>query len=172
MDGRNSNDLGVDCGLLFRVQTFPKMKVSQACLDLIKRYEGLSLRPYRCPAGLWTIGFGHLIGDGRTLPAFWNRLFSVEECNALLAQDVARFERGVSAYITEPMAQGEFDGLVSFAFNLGLGTLQRSTVRQRFNRGDKAGAIEVLLKYNKSKGKVERGLTARRNSEAQLMKGK
>jgi lysozyme len=70
------------------------------------------------------------------------------------------------------MAQSEFDGLVSFSFNLGLGTLQRSTVCQKFNRGDKAGAIESLLKYNKSGGKVLKGLDARRKAEAQLMKGK
>jgi lysozyme len=144
------------------------MKTSQAGLDLIKRYEGVRRKPYRCPAGLWTVGVGHLIGDGLSLPDSWNRNLEAAEIDALLAKDVARFERGVARYISARLTQGQFDALVSFSFNLGLGTLQRSTLRQKINRGDKDGAIQSLLKYNKAAGKVLKGLDLRRKAEAQL----
>jgi lysozyme len=144
------------------------MKISQQGLDLIKRYEGIRLKPYRCPAGLWTVGCGHLIGDGIVLPDSWNRKFTVAEIDALLAQDVYRFERGVERYISAKLTQGMFDSLVSFSFNLGLGTLQRSKLRQKINRGDKEGALQSLLKYNKAGGKVLKGLDFRRKAEAAL----
>ena len=147
------------------------MKTSQQGLDLIKRYEGVRRKPYRCPAGLWTVGVGHLIGDGLSLPDSWNRTLEAAEIDALLAKDVARFEQGVARYISAKLTQGQFDALVSFSFNLGLGTLQRSKVRLKFNRGDKEGAIASLLKYNKAGGKELKGLTFRRRDEAKLMMG-
>jgi lysozyme len=147
------------------------MKTSQQGLDLIKHYEGLRLKPYRCPAGLWTIGYGHLIGNGSVLPDSWNRTFSVAEANALLVTDVIRFERGVTRYCPVKLSQGQFDALVSFCFNLGLGTFQRSTIRQALLRGDKITAIESLLKYNKAGGKVLKGLDNRRKDEAALFRG-
>lgn len=135
---------------------------------MLAHHEGVRQKPYRCPAGLWTVGVGHLIGDGHSLPDAWNRTFSLEEVYAILASDVTKFERGVERYITIPLKQCEFDALVSFAFNLGLGTLQKSTLRQKLNRGDKEGAIESLLKYNKAGGKVLKGLDNRRKDEAKL----
>ena len=147
------------------------MKTSQQGLDLIKRYEGVRRKPYRCPAGLWTVGVGHLIGDGLSLPDSWNRTLEAAEIDALLAKDVTRFERGVARYISAKLTQGQFDALVSFSFNLGLGTLQRSKVRLKLNRGDMDGAIASLLKYNKAGGKELKGLTFRRRDEAKLMMG-
>ena len=145
------------------------MRASKACLELIKRAEGVAKKPYRCPANLWTVGVGHLIGDGKSLPDSWNRTFSMEEIDGLLAQDVNRFERGVERLITVPMSQGRFDALVSFSFNLGLGTLQRSTIRSALNRGDKEAALACLLKYNKAGGKILKGLDLRRKAEAKLL---
>jgi GH24 family phage-related lysozyme (muramidase) len=144
------------------------MKASKKCLEMLAHHEGVRQKPYRCPAGLWTVGVGHLIGDGHSLPDSWNRTFSLEEVYAILAADVTRFERGVERFITIPLKQSEFDCLVSFAFNLGLGTLQKSTLRQKLNRGDKEGAIESLLKYNKAGGKILKGLDNRRKDEAKL----
>lgn len=148
------------------------MKASQACLKMLAHHEGVRTRPYKCPAGLFTVGVGHLIGDGKTLPDEWNRTFTLEEVYAILAKDVARFERGVERFITVPLTQGEFDCCISFAFNLGLGTLQRSTFRTKLNRGDKEGAIESLLKYNKAGGKVLKGLDNRRKDEAAMFRGR
>lgn len=141
------------------------MKTSAAGIALIKRHEGVRLKPYKCPAGLWTVGVGHLIGDGKTLPDAWNRVFSQEEVDALLAQDLVRFELGVARYCPVPLTQGQFDALVSFAFNVGLGALQRSTVRQKTNRGEREGAADALLAWCRAAGKVLPGLLRRRQDE-------
>jgi len=140
------------------------MKTSQQGLKLIERFEGLSLTPYQDCVGLWTIGIGHLIG--KTLPN--NRTLTINECYALLASDVAKFELGVAKYITAQLTQNQFDALISFAFNLGLGTLQRSSLRQKLNRGDIQGCIKSWAKYNKANGKVVKGLDARRKAEIML----
>ena len=107
------------------------MNVSEQGIKLIKHHEGVRSRPYRCPAGLWTVGVGHLIGDGKSLPDSWNRTFTQEEIDGLLKSDLRRFELGIHKMLPNvPLRQCEFDCLVSFAFNLGLGTFQRSTLRQ------------------------------------------
>jgi lysozyme len=144
------------------------MKTSQQGLKLIERFEGLSLTPYKDCVGLYTIGVGHLIGDGRSLPSSWNRTLTVNECYELLASDVTKFELGVARYITAKLTQNQFDALVSFAFNLGLGTLQRSSLRQKLNRGNQEGAIKTWLKYNMAGGQVIRGLDLRRKAEVSL----
>lgn len=144
------------------------MKASKECLKLLAHHEGVRTKPYRCPAGLWTVGVGHLIGDGRSLPDSWNRTFTLEEVYDLLASDVARFEQGVTRLITYPLTQNQFDALISFSFNLGLGCLQRSTIRSALNRGDKVAAMESLRKYNKAGGKVLKGLDNRRKDEEAL----
>ena len=142
------------------------MKLSPQGLKLIAYFEGVRLKPYKCSAGLWTVGIGHLIGDGSYLPDSYKRVFTLEEVYALLAKDVARFERGVERYCPNRLTQSCFDALVSFSFNLGLGTLQRSSVRQKINRQDYNGAAKSLLRYNKAGGVVSRGLTLRRQAEA------
>jgi lysozyme len=139
---------------------------------MLAHHEGVRQKPYKCPAGLWTVGVGHLIGDGKSLPDSWNRKFSLEEVYAILASDVRKFELGVERYINVGLTQNQFDALVSFAFNLGLGTLQRSTLRAKLNRLDYQGAIESLLKYNKAGGKVLKGLDKRRKDEASLFMSK
>ena len=147
------------------------MKLSVEGLNLIKRFEGVRNRPYRCSAGLWTVGVGHLIGDGKSLPESWDRTFTEEEINALLVRDLSRFERGVGMYIKVPLRQHEYDALCSFAFNLGLGTLQRSTLRQKINRNDKEGAAKEILKYCRAGGKIIKGLQRRREAEYQMFLG-
>jgi lysozyme len=146
------------------------MKTSNVGLQLIKHFEGIKLKPYRDCVGLWTVGCGHLIGDGHSLPDSWNRSFTIEECDALLAKDVRKFELGVARYINVPLTQNQFDALISFAFNLGLGTLQRSQVRQKINRGDKDGALKSWEKYNKAGGKKVTGLDLRRKAEIKIFK--
>ena len=131
------------------------MKVSQRAIILIKHHEGVRNKPYRCPAGLWTVGVGHLIGDGKSLPSDWNRTFTQEEIDALLKRDLSRFELGIHKMLPNvPLRQCEFDALVSFCFNLGLGCFQRSTIRQALLRGDKEAAMESLVKYCKAGGKT------------------
>ena len=145
------------------------MNVSERAIKLIKHHEGIRNRPYRCPAGLWTVGVGHLIGDGKSLPQSWNKLFTKEEIDAILKRDLRRFELGVRKMLPNvPLRQSEFDALVSFCFNLGLGCFQRSTLRQALLRGDKKKAMESLLKYCRAGGKILRGLQTRRLDEKAL----
>ena len=149
------------------------MNVSKAGIALIKHHEGVRSRPYRCPANLWTVGVGHLIGDGKLLPDSWNRTFTEVEIDGLLKSDLRRFELGISKMLPNvPLRQCEFDCLVSFAFNLGLGTFQRSTLRQALLRGDKKAAMESLVKYCRAGGKILKGLQTRRLDEKALFEGK
>jgi lysozyme len=142
------------------------MKVSNKLIQMLKHHEGVRSKPYRCPAGLWTVGVGHLIGDGKSLPESWNKIFTQEEIDGILKRDLSRFELGVSKMLPNVrLRQCEFDCLVSFAFNLGLGTFQRSTIRQALLRGDKEAAMESLMKYCRAGGKVLRGLENRRKDE-------
>ena len=147
------------------------MLVSPKCIEMIKHHEGVRLRPYKCPAGLWTVGIGHLIGDGKTLPDAWNRTFTMEEVNDILKEDLRRFERGVLRLCPNGLTQSRFDALVSFSFNVGLGNLQRSSVRMRHNRGDYDGAAEAFLMWTKAAGRVLPGLVKRRQDERSLYLG-
>ena len=142
------------------------MKISQAGVDLIKRFEGCRLKPYLCPAKFWTVGYGHVIGNGKTKPE--KQLYTQEEVNELLRTDLARFEQGVLRYCPVHLTQFEFDSLVSFSFNLGLGVLQRSTLRRKILRQDKQAAARNILKYNKAGGQVLKGLTRRREAEYRM----
>ena len=149
------------------------MNVSKAGIALIKHHEGVRSRPYRCPANLWTVGVGHLIGNGKSLPDSWNRTFSAEEIDGILKSDLRRFELGVHKMLPNvSLRQHEFDALVSFCFNLGLGCFQRSTLRQALLRGNKKAAMESLVKYCRAGGKILKGLQTRRLDEKALFEGK
>jgi lysozyme len=149
------------------------VKVSERAIKLIKHHEGVRNRPYRCPANLYTVGVGHLIGDGKSLPESWNRTFSQEEIDGLLKSDLRRFELGVHKMLPNVLLrQHEFDAIISFCFNLGLGCFQRSTLRQALLRGDKKAAMESLVKYCRAGGKILRGLQIRRLDEKALFEGK
>lgn len=152
------------------------MNISDKCLHMIRHHEGVRQNPYKCPAKLWTVGVGHVLfpeqgklkiddRDAFQPPAEAMRKYSMEEVNAILRADLDRFERGVERYCPVALTQGMFDGLVSFSFNVGLGTLQRSTLRQKVIRGDKEGAAEELLKYCMAGGKILKGLQKRRIDE-------
>ena len=156
------------------------MKVSAAAMNMIKHHEGVRVKPYRCPALLWTVGVGHVIDPSHAavkyedrknlpVPAGWDRVLSMGEVDALLAQDLGRFERGVLRLCPAATGrQGVFDSLVSFAFNVGLGNLQRSSLRMKTNRGDFEEAADEFLKWTKAAGRVLPGLVKRRNDERAL----
>ena len=153
------------------------MKVSAAAIKTIKCHEGVRTKPYRCPALLWTVGVGHVIDPSHTavkyeerkslpIPAGWDRSLAMDEVDAILAQDLAKFERGVARLCPAALGnQGIFDALVSFSFNVGLGNLQRSGLRMKTNRGDFDEAADEFLKWTKAAGKVLPGLVKRRKDE-------
>ena len=155
------------------------MKVSDKCISMIRHHEGVRFRPYRCPAKLFTVGVGHVLYplqsrlplDQRQdfpLQAQDDRTFTTEEVDGILKSDLARFERGVAIQCPVELTQGRFDALVSFSFNCGLGTLQRSTLRQKLLRGETEDAAQELLKYCMGGGKILKGLVNRRNDERAL----
>ncbi len=160
------------------------VKASKELIKMLKHHEGVRYKPYQCPAKLWTIGVGSVLyPEQAKIPSSIegmatrkayplkpedNRRWSEEEVDKLLAKDVARFERGLARYLPIRLSQNEYDAILSFCFNLGLGTFQRSTLRQALLRGDKITAIQSLLKYNKAGGKVLKGLDNRRKDEAAL----
>lgn len=159
------------------------MKLSQAGADLMHRYEGCRNRPYLCPAHIWTIGYGHVLYQqqirlpmvGQTCRKDYplaegdNRVWSKDEINSLFASDVSSFERGVLRLVPGVVGrQGAFDALVSFAFNAGLGNLQRSQIRIKANRGEWESAAEALMDWTKGGGRVLPGLVKRREAERAL----
>lgn len=148
-------------------------------LDMISHHEGIRLKPYQCPALLWTVGVGHVIDPNHAriplaerkalpIPAGWDRVLTMGEVDEILAQDLARFESGVRRLCPNGLNPGRFGALVSFAFNVGLGNLQNSTLRMKHNRGEYEAAADEFLKWNKAGGKELKGLTNRRKDEKAL----
>lgn len=156
------------------------MKTSDKAKEMIKHHEGVRNRPYLCPAKLWTVGVGHVLYPeqgkmkleerGRvSLRDADNKVWTKEEVDALLGNDLARFERGVVRLCPAAARnQGHFDALVSFSFNVGLGNLQNSGLRFKFNRGEIEAASNEFLKWTKGGGKVLPGLVKRRTDERNL----
>ena len=156
------------------------MKTSAEAIKMIKHHEGVRVKPYRCPALLWTVGVGHVIDPAHAkvlfderrnlpIPDGWNRTLTMDEVDTILAQDLGRFERGVARLCPAALNhQGIFDSLVSFAFNVGLGNLQRSSLRMKTNRGEYTAAADEFLKWTKAGGRVLPGLVKRRNDERAL----
>ena len=142
------------------------MKINQAGLDIIKRYEGYSATPYICPAGYPTIGYGHLIKKNEA-DLFKNGITKPEAENLLII-DCNKAQRSVANLITAPLNKNQFSALVSFVFNLGGGALQRSTLRQKLNRLEYEEIPNELIKWVYAGGKKLGGLIARRRAEAIL----
>jgi len=146
---------------------------SKAGLDLVKKFEGLHrvgddgmVRSYRCPAGRWTIGYGHTKGvrSGQKI--------TPQQADEFLAEDVEWCEDAIHRHVSVPLSQLQFDALVSFVFNLGEGNFASSTLLKVLNRGDYQGVPEQIMRWNKARvdGVLTalRGLTRRRSAEAAM----
>lgn len=133
------------------------MKISNNGLNLIKQFEGCRLSAYKCPAGIWTIGYGHTSGVKPT-----DKINSLD-ADRLLRQDIVRYEQAVNSIVKHPLNQNQFDALVSFTYNLGPGCLK--TLVANRNLTQIGNAIKL---YNKANGKVLEGLVRRRNAESKL----
>jgi lysozyme len=142
------------------------MKLSDAGLDLIKRFEGLRLKSYKCSAGVWTIGYGSTRIWGR--PVEPDDAITDAQADDFLRQDVAKFESAVNSVVRVPLTQNQFDALVSFTYNLGEGNLKRSTLVRLLNDGNYHSAADEFLRWNMAAGVVVPGLTRRRAAERAL----
>ena len=143
--------------------------LSPAGVALIQAFEGFSPTLYRCPAGWETIGYGHRVSP-HEVPRL-ARGISVAAAETLLHQDIARIERQIRPLLPQTLTQGQWDALVSFAFNLGARRLKHSTLRQRVLAGDHTGAAQEFLKWVYVNGKPSAGLRRRRLAEMALYRG-
>ena len=142
-------------------------KTSDKGIGLIKEFEGCSLAAYRCPAGVWTIGYGHTGKvDGKAV-SLGMRITQTKAAQ-LLREDLASFEAAVNAAVKTLITQNMFDALVSFSYNCGAGALRNSTLLRKLNAGDYLGAADEFPKWNKAGGKVLNGLVRRREAERKL----
>ncbi|BEM58903.1 lysozyme [Serratia marcescens] len=143
------------------------MKISDDGMALIKRFEGLRLQAYQDSVGVWTIGYGwtqpvagRKVGPGMAINA--------ATAERLLICGVAQFEQGVERLVAVTITQGQFDALVSFAYNLGLRALENSTLLRRLNAGDRQGAADQFDRWVNAGGVRLDGLVARRAAERAL----
>jgi len=145
------------------------MIASQAAIDLIQQFESLRLEAYLCPAGVWTIGWGHTAGvrEGMRITA--------ELAEGFLRRDIEQVESGLAAVIHVPLTQGQYDALVSLCFNLRGGAQRLPSIAPRLvakiNGGDGSGAADELLDIDRANGEVLPGLVRRREAERALFVG-
>lgn len=146
------------------------MQISQAGIDLIKKYEGLKLRSYLCPAGVWTIGYGTTGPDIKA-----NMVITKAEAEAYLGRDLEKFTDGVLTRCAPVVPnQNQLDAMVCFSYNVGLGNFATSSVLRLFKAGDIPGAARAFMLWTKAKdpstGKKRElpGLVKRRADEKAL----
>ena len=145
------------------------MKTSKKGLDLIKKYEGLELKPYLCPANVPTIGYGATYYPNGVRVTMSDKDVTEGFAEVLLLEMLERYEKGVERYVQSDINQNQFDALVSFAYNLGLGALKGSTLLKRVNENPCNENIIFQFKRWVNAGGVKlSGLVKRRNEESIL----
>lgn len=138
------------------------MRTGEAGINLIKSFESLRTEAYRCPAGIWTIGYGHTAGVRR------GDVIDAQKAEQLLTEDLRRFEAVVNQECPR-LNQNQFDALVSFTFNCGEGNLRKSTLLRCVKANpDGANIRYEFSRWNKAGGTVLSGLIRRRKAEAEL----
>jgi len=139
-----------------------KKKASENALKIIKEFEGLRYKTYKCPAGILTIGYGHTGPD--VIPGMQ---INETMADALLKLDIQKFENAVNRLVKVPITQNQFDALVSFTFNVGEGKLESSTLLKKINNNDLT-ARDEFFKWIYGGGKILPGLVKRRTAERAL----
>jgi lysozyme len=137
--------------------------IPKEAVDIIKKYEGRKLTAYKCPANIWTCGYGSAgpdIKEGVT--------WSIWEAEDRLKADLVRFASAVDKLVTVPITSNQRAALISFAFNLGAQALKESTLLRLLNEGKWEAAADEFPRWNKAAGRVLAGLTARRCAEQDL----
>jgi lysozyme len=143
------------------------MQISKTGIELIKRFEGLELKAYQDSVGIWTIGYGWSQPvDGKKIGH--GMVIDQATADRLLKCGVVQFEQGVNQLVKVKITQGQFDALVSFAYNLGLRSLSTSTLLQKMSTGDKQGAANEFGRWVNAGGVKLNGLVMRRAAEREL----
>jgi lysozyme len=144
-------------------------KIGTKGLDLIKSAEGLKLKPYLCPANVPTVGYGSTFYENGKKVALKDPKITEQRATELLQHSVRSFEQYVDSYCRDDINQNQFDALVSFCYNLGPANLKSSTLLKKLNLNPNDPTIaQEFLKWNKAGGRALKGLTKRRQAEADL----
>lgn len=138
------------------------MQTSNNGINLIKRFEGLRLEAYRDSVGIPTIGYGHTHG------VKMGDVITGAQADAFLREDLKVAELTINANAKVKLTQGQFDALASFVFNLGSGNFAKSTLLEKLNTGDYAGAADEFEKWVNAGGKKSPGLVKRRAAEREV----
>ena len=138
------------------------MRISKEGIALIECWEGLRLRAYRCPAGVWTIGYGH------TKTAKAGMVITIRQAEELLLKDVRGFEEAVRDLVIVSLTQNQFDALVSFTFNVGVEAFRKSTMLRLLNERKYKEAGYQFERWVRAGNKILPGLVARREAEKAL----
>jgi lysozyme len=141
------------------------MKISNKGIDLIKHFEGCETTAYKCPAGVWTIGYGHIKGVQE------GDVITEQQAHDMLVEELNEYENYINSSVTSALNQDQFDAMVSWVYNLGNGNLNTSTLLKVLNNGDYDAVPAQIMRWNKAGGKVLEGLTRRRKAEADLFSG-
>ena len=142
------------------------MHMSQGGLDnLLKKFEGCKLKAYRCPACILTIGYGHTSAAGAP-EVKEGMTITQQQAEDILKADLVKYEQPVAAMVKVDLEQNQFDVLVDFAYNAGVGALKTSTLLKKINAGDFDAVPDELMKWTKGGGKVLPGLVRRRQAES------
>ena len=144
-------------------------KISKEGIELIKKFEGLKLKPYLCSAGVPTIGYGNTFYENGVKVKLSDPAISQERADQLLAFTLTSFEKYVDSFCRDDISQHQFDAFVSFCFNLGPNNLKSSTLLKKVNANPIDESIRLEFgKWTKAGGKVLKGLVTRRTAEADL----
>lgn len=138
-------------------------KINNSGVDLIRQFEGCELHAYKCPAGVWTIGYGHTGSDVKP-----GLVITQQRAVDLLQLDLARFEKAVAASLKVKVTDNQFSALVALAYNIGPAALAKSTLIKRLNAGKVQEAADQFLAWNKAGGRTLAGLVCRREAERAL----
>lgn len=144
------------------------MEINKAGKDLIKRFEGCKLKAYKCPAGVWTIGFGNTFyEDGSKVEE--GDVISQERADELFDVIISDFVRMTDLLVKSDVTENNFSALVSFTFNVGTGNLKKSTLLKKVNANPKDPSIRAeFMKWTRANNVVLKGLVRRREAEAKL----
>ena len=137
-------------------------------IPIIKKFEGLRLTSYLCPAGAWTIGYGSTFYENGSKVQEGEKI-TIDRADGLLINTVHLFEKSVKGLVKSSINENQLGALTSFAFNLGVGNFKASTLLKKVNKNPSDPMIrDEFMKWNKAGGKVLNGLTRRREAEANL----
>lgn len=137
-------------------------------IPIIRKFEGLRLRAYKCPAGLWTIGYGSTFYENNSRVEEGDKI-TIERADQLLFFVVRKFENEVKKLVKSAINENQLGALTSFAFNAGTGNLQKSTLLKKVNANPNDPTIrDEFMRWTKAGGKVLNGLVTRRKAEADL----